>query len=575
MLHVQSEDESLKIRLVEGDEIARGVEYLTLSHCWGDSTPLRLTTDTLERFKYCIPFGELSKTFRETCEATKRLGHEYLWIDSLCIIQDDLEDWAVESASMSHVYGNSYLNLAAAAANNANDGLFDQCQERDIKSWLPIRIKRDWGKMFSGDYFVCDYRTWWNKLNNAPLNRRAWVLQERTLAPRVIYFGLEQVAFECPETLACERLPFGDVVRSDGIISGLGNRLKEFIASARRGEKADVLEEFLPRWNDVVRSYSQGKLSVETDKMVALGAVADTFALALEPSSQDEVKTEQKTEKSTEGDGESASRVPEAVKKPRSSQDLFVGGLWRPNMEMQLAWRATSQVMGQQISGEAPWAYGQRSSQYVAPSWSWCSLKDVLIEPQQASSIDVNFAKVVDVSIKHVPGFKDSDIRNGLKYCCAPGSSMKLQCHVLPIVGFGNYGTAGIPDFDGTRNEPLQLQTKNYWDVAFEKEATQAEMPCLVPIYVDMGRVKRAIHGIILDSREHEQGGDARYFVRLGAWSLDENVKGFWDAVESFNRAKPGAEDGSDLWDGVFWRMEGEREYEKKDGVLQRVIEVR
>ena len=584
LLHLRLEDDSIRVHLVEGEEIPHEVEYLTLSHCWGKNTPLRLTTKTLDSFKSHILFEDLPKTFKDACQATERLGHKYLWIDSLCIIQDDLEDWAVESGRMASIYGNSFLNLAAAAANNGDDGLFDSSNERDRECWLPVRINRKWGGPFAGNYYVCNYRDWWTKLDNSPLNRRAWVLQERVLAPRVISFGLEQIAFECPYMSACERLPFGDLEGIGSDTTRLWSRLKGVIAATRREEAIQSWDYLRMRWNDVVRSYSLGKLTVETDKLVALDGIADTFTRAIElldrkdeeeEKVDKEAKVPEEERAKEEDDTNSGSDKPSTSKKTTSSETLFLGGLWKPQMEMQLGWRATSQVMGIQVSGRAPSAYGKRPSAYVAPTWSWCYIKDVMIEPQQANPFDLNLAKVLDVDIKHVPTFKDSDVKSGLKYCCAPGSSLRLQCSFVPIVGFGNFGMMSLPNFKEEGGEPVELQTKNYWDLTFQEEATKMKSPCIVPLFVDLIRVSRAVYGLILDLEQEEGEDGKKYFVRRGAFVLDDDIKLLWDAIEEFDRGSNVFAKGTESADGIYRPKEDYREYEKKDGILQRIIEIR
>lgn len=92
-------------------------QYVTLSHCWGDtSTILTTTKDTIEQRRRNIPFSELPRTFQDAVQITRALGLRYLWIDSLCIIQDDKDDWQFESAKMAEIYLGSCLTIAATAS---------------------------------------------------------------------------------------------------------------------------------------------------------------------------------------------------------------------------------------------------------------------------------------------------------------------------------------------------------------------------------------------------------------------------------------------------------------------------
>ncbi|KAG5751657.1 hypothetical protein H9Q70_005713 [Fusarium xylarioides] len=98
--------------------------YIALSHCWGDVMPLKTTRATFAEFCQKVDFARFPKTFQEAMVVCRKLNIEYLWIDSLCIIQDDEHDWAVESPKMCDVYQNAYLTIAAAAAHNSSEGLF-------------------------------------------------------------------------------------------------------------------------------------------------------------------------------------------------------------------------------------------------------------------------------------------------------------------------------------------------------------------------------------------------------------------------------------------------------------------
>lgn len=108
--------------LCNGKDLTPGTRYLTLSHRWplaGQvAMSLKLTRDKLSSMMKSIPFDGLPKTFQDAITVTQRLGFRYLWIDSLCIIQDDTDDWQKEAALMTKVYTNSTCNLSATAASD-------------------------------------------------------------------------------------------------------------------------------------------------------------------------------------------------------------------------------------------------------------------------------------------------------------------------------------------------------------------------------------------------------------------------------------------------------------------------
>lgn len=92
------------IRLCLGIDLEPGTKYATLSHCWGNKRFLTLKGDNYLEFLSQIPAEALSRTFLHAIEVAQYLGFQYLWIDSLCIIQDSNDDWKKESSLMSMVY---------------------------------------------------------------------------------------------------------------------------------------------------------------------------------------------------------------------------------------------------------------------------------------------------------------------------------------------------------------------------------------------------------------------------------------------------------------------------------------
>jgi Heterokaryon incompatibility protein (HET) len=100
------------------------LEYAALSHRWGGSVPLILTTSLLSEFEKGIQISKLPRTFRDAVTVTRQPGLDYLWIDSLCIIQDSVKDWENESSMMSKVYSRCYVNIAATHSRNSAGGLF-------------------------------------------------------------------------------------------------------------------------------------------------------------------------------------------------------------------------------------------------------------------------------------------------------------------------------------------------------------------------------------------------------------------------------------------------------------------
>jgi hypothetical protein len=95
---------------------------MTLSHCWGQKTFLVTNKANLKNHRTSIPIDGLSQTFKDAIWITRQLKIKYLRIDSLCIVQDDFENWAFEAKSTSTIYSNSYLNIAASSSGDGKGG---------------------------------------------------------------------------------------------------------------------------------------------------------------------------------------------------------------------------------------------------------------------------------------------------------------------------------------------------------------------------------------------------------------------------------------------------------------------
>ncbi len=122
MVDIGPADMPLSASLLETN--AQRADYLTLSYCWGKTEMVRTTTETLSDYRKSIPLDVVAKTIRDALVITKELGYRYIWIDSLCIIQDSPDDWDKESGRMAILYRHSALTIAASGARSASEGCF-------------------------------------------------------------------------------------------------------------------------------------------------------------------------------------------------------------------------------------------------------------------------------------------------------------------------------------------------------------------------------------------------------------------------------------------------------------------
>lgn len=188
-----------RLQLIDS-ETMESMEYLALSHCWGEDhffSALRSTVDELRKGN--VDTALLPASFKDAITVARGLKVRYLWIDSLCIIQDDDGDWEHEAARMEQVYSNAMCVIAASSVSGSNQSFLNP---RSQRAWvtLPARlgIPRRYVCKFIDDFQL--------DVEQAVLNKRGWVLQERALARRLIHFTSTQIYMECGKGVYCESL---------------------------------------------------------------------------------------------------------------------------------------------------------------------------------------------------------------------------------------------------------------------------------------------------------------------------------------------------------------------------------
>ncbi|KIX97595.1 uncharacterized protein Z520_06373 [Fonsecaea multimorphosa CBS 102226] len=233
-------------------------KYVALSYCWGDFLPLKLTRDVIKQFEVSIASASLPKTFQDAVEVTQSLGFRYLWIDALCIVQDDPLDVAREVASMHKVYGNCELVLSATSSENCNGGLYSL---RNAVA-TEIRLPKTTNLHTAGTVLIGRYnRHRVAHLDSQPLDRRAWSLQERLLSPAVLHFLPYGLVWECRTVCVSEN---GEV-EVDGIDPFL-KALPWLFLGTWTATKYGT-------WTEIVHKYSSKSMTYKSDRLPAVAGL--------------------------------------------------------------------------------------------------------------------------------------------------------------------------------------------------------------------------------------------------------------------------------------------------------------
>ncbi|KAK0615590.1 HET domain-containing protein [Bombardia bombarda] len=336
VLHVGLDDGVIRLIETHG-KVAR---YICLSHCWGQAQIITTTKSTLPDRMREIPMHALSNTFRDAILLTRRLGVQYIWIDSMCILQDDIDDWNFESARMMDVYSRAYLTIAATHSSDGNGGLFVDTPDVEISGTTP-----------SGDKFTLFFR---ERIDHHldvaqeagigisghptstfyPLLTRAWVYQERMLSTRVLHFGRYEIFFECRSDIMCE---CGNIE-----FHGMSETAPMALTKMLHAEALDTVAEGMEwhiyaqhyicrMWHTMVSSYTCLGLTKPGDRLPAMGGLAKHMAIR--------------------------------------RKSVYLAGLWENTLNEDLLWSVYTTSLFKKA----------RPSPRSAPTWSWASVETYIL----------------------------------------------------------------------------------------------------------------------------------------------------------------------------------------------------
>ncbi|KAF2438812.1 HET-domain-containing protein [Karstenula rhodostoma CBS 690.94] len=352
------------IRLIETKEaINEGNDrrYVSLSHCWGRVQIIRTLLKNIDEHKNCIDPKLLSKTFQEAIHVTRKLGFRYVWIDSLCIIQDEKNDWEAEAGTMCDVYRNATLKIAAAPASGGDAGCF---QARDGLIQFPFLVELP---SSPGSERV------------PPLYGRSWVLQEQLLSPRMLIFDGFQVRWQCNTSHGSERTPFGGLSRHIGHQKALRAGIfsnEEFFSIPDIASQEAAAKYQLQYWMYTVMDYTHRGMTKVSDRLVAIEGIAQALS--------------------------------------RHTKKKYYAGLWEQDFWLGLLWSVAHE---NEFTAEVPEAFSLEHNTHVrheaaiAPSWSWVSVTVPVVYPVPDILSLHRMCDVLSVRVAGTPAAKSGSLK--------------------------------------------------------------------------------------------------------------------------------------------------------------------
>ena len=403
-------------RVMKANAIRAPSRYVTLSHRWGTDTP-RLTRKNEDYYSKGAPWSEVPQTFWDAFILVKTLGFRYIWIDSLCISQDDCLDMVKEALTMIEVYSNGVCNISALTGKTT--GIF---ASRD-PSHVSVKMEHAGysTRQRPRDTVFRDNSLWSREVDDAPLTRRGWVLQEQLLAQRTLFFSPTQVLWECGQGRRSESCPtlanvfiqapmlgrpasFQPAEHYDGTLRSTDVGLRNYVHRASKwslfkpNQKATQLDAMVKRidisfdlWYMLVHKYTIRNISFAKDKLLAISGLAKLFA--------------------------------------RTSSLTWAGGIWKEHMPLTLLWRV--------------YKAETHSSIYCAPSWSWASIEGLTLLPNREDYDDIG-ARVV-AEVVHVECKPVGDDPFGF---LSDASYLTIRAFSMPVFLDQNARTLGISLLD-------------------------------------------------------------------------------------------------------------------------------
>ncbi|KAK5991269.1 hypothetical protein PT974_09549 [Cladobotryum mycophilum] len=385
--------------------------YITLSHRWTDETQQSKTTKNNWGLRlHGLEFDNLSKSLNEVISFTRQLGVRYIWIDSICIIQDDPADLHKELLNMAQYYQNSLFTLASEIGTKHTNGLLRLPNQIDKLIQLPYM---DSGKQ-RGNLYV--YKQKWktndrylSEVGRSELLSRGWVFQEWFLSGRIVHFAPSDTYLECrsqrPLSVRNQKIEvFSIESKSAARKSDLDSTKYSTLRLGFKSEFHIDAELSFDMWYGLAQSYAQLHLTKASDHLNAIAGIASEFTQAVANlySTRDELIS--------------------ASSPSRSDSDphmAYISGLWLPDINHGLLWRAMHEDSGQCGCG--------------SPSWSWLSLAGPVTWPERHDLV-VDECEVISVDREQVS--------NSASYLITMTTTLKVLGKVQPVLVRGQMGLA-------------------------------------------------------------------------------------------------------------------------------------
>lgn len=541
--------------------------YAALSHCWGGADDiLKLKRENMGQLfqPHAVKVqDDLPKTFQDAIAICRELDIPYLWIDSLCIIQDSKQDWAHESSLMGNVYREAICTIAATGSATSHDGIFF-LRGHEPKLELHIPVNPLVPKEGKDAYYRASKslalvpmnweRTWHLNLDRAsPLNQRGWTFQERLLSRRLLHFGHLGIAWECDTHCASEFCQGGYPADDDLYVEDRPSKPTcNVVTGAATEDSSSRMSDVAQAWDawiTFVEAYLQRTLTFASDRLVAISAVAK----AMQPQL-----------------GKDAS---------------YHAGLWESTLLAELCW-VVDWSMVSEADDEAPPRPPPPTE--GPPSWSWASTAHPIFFPFRGGGLlQERFTRLLLrlIRVATTPMFQDP-------FGQVNAGTVGLHGRLIPVrvvragplesnrpkempwkvvVSYDDDEDGGGDIF---QNHPLKIWASldhDYFSLDPDRAAYALPVmhrldECENALTMLLGRPSKGlVSGLLLEREDPDSAASASRYKRIGAFLIKDVSTN--DALFGFDQEEADEDEGTGSSSG---REERNNENEDESGMVTR-----
>lgn len=419
--------------------------YVCLSYCWGSDTNgiLTTTTNNIGSHYVSIPVSNMPRGIQDAVAVCRGMKISNLWVDSLCIPQDDPVAWLHDAKEMDQIYLHSLLTIAALEPASCKSPFLGR-QRYGHPEWQR-RLVTDVSPKEDEAPLEVFLRGTTNMEDSDPderysLDKRGWCLQESLLPNRRLSFNGDEMIWECLCRKVCEcghilwkpqasHLATSGVALKQPLLKAKVIRSRPLPAIQELGaeslkyrpwEPNDVSEDYPSdphrRWRQLVMDFSRRSVSREEDKLNAVSGLANMICKNIQHELQDH---------SSSG--------------PISDPHGYIAGLWKQELHFDLAWKVVHPSPGSPVEGVVETTNTEKKHLRTAgrdrvfPSWSWASVDqpvtydfDKTLSAWKYSPFLTNCIKVESISYKR-------DLRDGEIATVCDGRAV-LTGHMVDVV---------------------------------------------------------------------------------------------------------------------------------------------